>query len=467
MKTKLNPSIALILCTGSLAGCSTMRSDFVQPELAIPQSWSQSLQEVSQQVASNSVEQPDKWWSLFEDPQLDALIEQVLQSNSDLAKATLTLKKARLEAGLSENNKVPELSFSHASSYEYDIDDDSSDTSFSSSLSLSYELDLWGRVDAAADASDWNARASYEDRESTAQSLAVTAATLYWKLGYLNQMISLTEENIAGTEKVAMLTRRKFDNGSATRLEVLESTQTLYGQQVQLSQLQQELSETQNSISMLLNQPLQETDLIIEQLSVLPVPEIAPGIPSELLLRRPDIKASLYTLKSSLATKDRVEAGYMPTLTLTGSLSTSSSGLLELLENPVAKLGSGIVLPFLEWKEMELNKNISELDYQMAVLDYRDTVYEALEEVANLLTAKQHYHYKGGIYKDQYSNAQEIEAIYSSRYKYGASDMIDWIKAMESRRSIESSFLENRYNQFVIQAKLYQSLGGGDIVPGT
>lgn len=459
-KRRYNP-IALMLCTVTMVGCSAMRSDFVQPDLDIPESWYQS----AQGGMVTNLEQPDNWWALFEDPQLDILIEQVLQSNSDLAKATLTLKKARLEAGLSENQKVPELGYSHASSYEYDIDDSSSDTSFSSSLSLSYELDLWGRVDAAADADEWNARASYEDRESTAQSLAVTTATLYWKLGYLNQMIALTEQNISGTQRVATLTRRKFDNGSATRLEVLESTQSLYGQQVQLSQLQQELSETQNSISILLNQPMQNASLTIEQLSRAPLPDIAPGIPSELLLRRPDIKASLFTLKSSLATKDKVAAGYMPTLTLTGSLSTSSSDLLELLENPVAKLGSGIVLPFLEWKEMELNKNISELDYQMAVIDYRDTVYLAMEEVANLLTAKQHYHYKGGIYQEQYTNAIEIEAIYASRYKYGASDMIDWIKAMESRRSIESSFLENRYNQFVIQAKLYQSLGGGDIAP--
>ncbi|MDG3088495.1 TolC family protein [Vibrio hannami] len=466
MKTRLKNPLALVLCSVSLFGCSTMRSDFEQPELAIPENWSQDRLQ-SQQTSATAVEQLDKWWELFDDPQLDDLIEQVLQSNSDPAKATLTLKKARLEAGLSENNKIPELGFSHTSSFEHDIDDNSSDTSFSSSLSLSYELDLWGRVDAAADADDWNAKASYEDRESTAQSLAVTAATLYWKLGYLNQMIALTEQNIEGTERVATLTRRKFDTGSATRLEVLESTQSLYGQRVQLSQLQQELSETKLSISMLLNQPLQESGFNIEQLSTLPVPDIAPGVPSELLLRRPDIKAALYALKSSLATTDSVNAGYMPTLTLTSSLSTSSSDLLELLENPIAKLGSGLVLPFLEWNEMELNKNISELDYQMAVINYRDTVYSAMEETANLLSAKQHYRYKGGIYKEQYTNAKEIEAIYSSRYQYGASDMIDWIIAMESRRSIESSFLENRYNQFVIQAKLYQSLGGSDIAPKT
>ncbi|MDX2422178.1 MAG: TolC family protein, partial [Amphritea sp.] len=141
----------------------------------------------------------------------------------------------------------------------------------------------------------------------------------------------------------------------------------------------------------------------------------------------------------------------------------SSSSLLNLLHNPIATLGSGIVLPFLEWQEMTLNKDISEVDYQLAVVDYRDTIYQAFEEVANLLTAKQHFDYQGDVYQAQHTNAQAIEAIYGSRYQQGESDIIDWISAMESRRSIETSLLENRYNQFVIQAKLYQSLGGGDI----
>jgi outer membrane protein TolC len=101
----------------------------------------------------------------------------------------------------------------------------------------------------------------------------------------------------------------------------------------------------------------------------------------------------------------------------------------------------------------------------MAVVDYRDTIYSAFEEVANLLSTKEHYRYQGSVYQAQYTNAQKIEAIYASKYQNGASDMIDWINAMESRRSIEFSVLQNRYNQFVTQVKLYQSLGGGDIVP--
>jgi NodT family efflux transporter outer membrane factor (OMF) lipoprotein len=469
IKIRSKTSITMMLCVISLFGCSSMRSEYQQPEIETPAQWSEGLlpnEDPKAEVqSSNTIEHSDKWWTLFEDTQLNSLIEQVLQSNRDLAKATLTLRKARLEAGISENNKVPTVSFSHDSSFEYDIDNNASNSNFASNLSLNYELDLWRRVDAVADAKEWAARASYEDREYIAQSLVVTTATLYWKVGYLNQMLRLTEQNIKGTEHIVTLTEYKVKIGSATRLEVLESSQSLFNQQVQQNQLQQVLRETQNAISMLLNQPLQDTGVTIDQLSAQPLPSIEAGIPADLLLRRADVQATLYKLKSSLASKDAVDASFMPTITLTSSLSTSSSDLLELLQNPIAKLGSGLVLPFLEWNKMKLNKSISEIDYQLAVVDYRDTIYQAFEQVANLLTAKEHYYYQGNVYKEKYVNALEIERIYASKYKNGASDMIDWINAMQARRSCESSVLENRYNQFVTQVSIYQSLGGGDIVP--
>lgn len=283
-------------------------------------------------------------------------------------------------------------------------------------------------------------------------------------MGYLRQRLALVRENLRDSERIAALVRLQHANGANTQLEVAEAEQAVFDLQLQQSQVQQELSETQNAISILLNQPLQETGVAIDRLPEQSIPDIAAGLPSDLLLRRPDIRASLYQLRSTLASKDAVAAGYLPTITLTGAVNTSSSSLLELLQNPVSTLGSGIVLPFLEWREMQLNREISEVDYQMAVVDYRDTIYAAFEEVDNLLTAKQHYRYQGQVYAGQYANAREIERIYQSRYSHGETDVTDWLNAVESRRGIEASLLENRYNQLVVQARLYQALGGEDTV---
>ena len=454
----------------SLVACTSMHSEYEPPELVIPPNWSHTVlsqEDSDTSQPANDIVSPQevsRWWGSFQDPQLNRLIDRVLASNSSLEKATLTLRKALLEAGISENNKVPKLAFTQNSSYAYDTDTSESESSHSASLSLSYELDLWHRVDALAKASDLEARASYEDRETLAQDLVVTTATLYWKFGYLNQMLSITKNNLIDNQRILSLTQLQHDNGYNTELEVLESKQALLNQQLQLTALEQQLSETQNAISVLLNQPLQDAGVTAESLSNVSIPDIAAGLPSDILLRRPDIKASLYRLKSALATQDSVDASYLPKITLTGGLNTSSSSVLELLQNPVATLGSGITLPFLEWKEMKLNKEISEIEYQMAVVDYRDTVYQAFEEVDNLLTEKKNYQYQNTIYTEQYSNASQIERIYQSKYRYGESNMIDWLNAMAVKRNAESLLVENQYNLLVVQARLYQSLGGSDSI---
>ena len=462
MNKKLFNLSMLTLGCSILVGCSSFtRSEFEMPSVEIPSHWQQQTNTL---IALTSA---DQWWKQFNNPELNSLIDRALATNNDLALATLTLRKARLNTGLSEDRKLPDLSFSAESSNATSLNgtDDDNDNTYSTTTELSYELDLWGELSATADAQQWAAQASKEDREAVAQSLVVTVASLYWKIGYLNQRLNIIQSNINGIEQIITLTKNRYANGSTTRLAVLESTQDLYKQQVSFSELQQQLTESKHALAILLNQPPQDVMVNIDKLPEGTLPEIAAGIPADLLLRRPDIKASLYQLKSTLAEKDALDASFFPSLTLTADLDTSSSKLIELLQNPVGTLGAELSLPFLNWNNMKLNKKISEVEYQTAVINYRVTLYEAFEEVANYLSAKKHYQYQYEIQKTQYSNAQEVEAIYASKYRAGAIDMIDWINALEDERDVQASLLENQYNQFVIQAKLYQSLGGSDIAP--
>ena len=460
MKKKLFNLTMLTVCCSILAGCSAFnRSEFEMPAVTVPSHWQQ------QNKTLTSLTSEEQWWKQFNNLELNSLVKRALETNNDLALATLTLRKARLNAGLSEDRKLPDLSFKAESSNENTFDSGDSDNTYSTTTELSYELDLWGELSATADAQQWAAQASAEDRESVAQSLVVTVASLYWKIGYLNQRLNIIQSNIEGTEQIITLTKNRYDNGSTTQLAVLESTQDLYKLQVSLSELQQELTESKHALSTLINQPPHDVMVNIKKLPEGTLPDIAAGIPGDLLLRRPDVRSSLYTLKSTLAKKDALDASYFPSITLTGDLGTSSSKLLELLQNPVGTLGAELALPFLNWNNMTLNKNISEVDYQTAVINYRVTLYQAFEEVANYLSAKEHYQYQYKIQQAQYINAQEVERIYASKYHAGAIDMIDWIDALEAKRDAQASLLENQYNQFVIQAKLYQSLGGRDIAP--
>ncbi|MEL4293371.1 efflux transporter outer membrane subunit [Shewanella xiamenensis] len=441
-----------------LSGCGAlMRSDFEPPALQVPEQWQHT--QVNGQVSL------DPWWQKFNQPELNQLISQVLSSNNDLTLATLTLQKARLQAGLARDDLYPQLSSNNTASVNKPLEGGSSSKAFQANLSVSYEVDLWGKVSANIDQAQWTALASLEDRESTAQSLVATTASLYWQIGYLHQRIELSNKSIEHSRQTLALTQRQYASGAVTELNVLESQRSLAGQEASHSQLLQQLVEAENALAILLNRAPGQVAVEIKQLPDSAVPEIGVGIPADVVGRRPDVKAALYQLRSSLASKDATYASYFPSLSLTGSVGESTSELKELLRNPVGSLGAGLVLPFLQWNQMQINNDIADIDYQSAIVNYRKTLYSAFEDVDNAISAKQQYAYQGEKLEQQFSAAAQAEAIYESQYRHGAIGIQNWIDAQENRRSAEAALLENRYNQLTAQATLYQALGGSDIAP--
>lgn len=205
-------------------------------------------------------------------------------------------------------------------------------------------------------------------------------------------------------------------------------------------------------------------DLTINALPDGTLPDIEPGIPAELLTRRPDVKSALFSLKSALATEDTTDASYLPGISLTGALGGSSSQLKNLLRDPIGTLGAELTLPFLSWNEMQINKDIAKVKYQSAIVTYRKTLYEAFEDVDNALSARINYQVQQGKLQDQYNASAEAERIYRSQYDNGAIGITDLLDAQENTRSAKASLLENRYNQLVNLATIYQTLGGDDVM---
>lgn len=454
----LGPVLGTALGIALLGGCgSVMRSDFEPPALAIPAHWPN--------ITVNEQVQLDPWWQQFHQAELDKLVSQVLSTNNDLTLATLTLRKARLQAGLAQDDLYPQLSANLGASRNQPLESGDGTQSYQANLSVSYEVDLWGKVSANIDQAQWAALASAEDRESTTQSLVATTASLYWQIGYLHQRIELSENSIEYSRQTLTLTQRQYDSGAVTQVNVLESQRSLAGQEAAHSQLVQQLTVAENALAILLNRAPGETLVEIKRLPEVAVPEVTVGIPADLLVRRPDVKAALYQLRSALAGKDATYASYFPTLSLTAGVGESTSELKELLRNPVGSLGAGLVLPFLQWNQMQINNDIADIDYQTAVVNYRKILYSAFEDVDNAISAKQQYRYQGDKLAQQFSAAAAVEAIYESQYRNGAIGIQNWIDAQENRRSAEAALLENRYNQLTAQATLYQALGGSDIAP--
>ena len=179
------------------------------------------------------------------------MIEQVLISNNDLALATLTLHSARLKVGLTEAESSFQLSSSTDASRETSLNSSDSNNSYSTDLSISYELDLWGRVASEVDAAKWTSFANVEDRESTAQSLVATTASLYWEIGYLKQSLALSLDNIESAKQTLAIIKSQYRSGAVTQLDIFESQRSLAEQQVSYSELKQDLVEAQNALAIL------------------------------------------------------------------------------------------------------------------------------------------------------------------------------------------------------------------------
>lgn len=445
-------ALCVLLATGCVA-----RSELPEQNVTVPEQWQTGQTQSETQAIS-------QWWTSFGDPQLNQWVEKVLATNSDLAIATLTLKQARLEAGLATSDTYPDVSASVSGERSKPLDGGDSSKSYQASLSVSYELDLWGKLSAAKDAAMWTALATQQEREATAQSLVATTAQLYWQIGYLNQRVELSNNDIKDAKETLALTQSQYRHGSVTRVNVLEAERTLAGLEATHRDYLQQRTEAVNAFAILFDQPPQDLATSIPALPDYAVPNIEAGVPADVLNRRPDVKQSLFELKSVLATKDNTDTNYFPSLTLTGALGGSSTELRKLLSDPIGTLGADLTLPFLNWNEMQLNRDIAQVKYESAIISYRKTLYAALQDVDNALSAKENYEFQTEKLQKQYDSAAEVARIYKSQYEYGAIDITTLLDAQENERSAKASLLENRYNQLVNIATVYQSLGGEDIV---
>ena len=448
------PATTLVLSMAlMLGGCASQRTSFEPVPTKTPAAWSQrsDAPEVS----------ADQWWKQFGDPELDALIARALRTNNNLAVAAIKVRRAQLDAGLAADARTPVLSANASTSGNRRLDGSgSSYRSSNGSVALAYEADLWGRLGANYDVKRWEALATEQDRQSAALTLIGTTANLYWQGAYLNGLIARANESIAYAQKTLDLVRTQYNAGAVSTLEILEAEQNLSNQQSNLTQLLQQQVENANALAILFDSPPGERTALPAGLPQQALPDLAAGLPADLLGRRPDLRAAELRLRESLATVDATRTSYYPKLVLTGSLGSSSDALARLVQNPIATLGAQLSLPFLQWNQMQLNVKISRADYESAVTTFRQTLYAAFSDVENALSARRQYAAQETLLQRNLAAAQGAERLYALRYRSGSATLRVWLDAQESRRKAENALSEARLNRLKNQMTLYQALGG-------
>ncbi|QSI31346.1 efflux transporter outer membrane subunit [Variovorax sp. RKNM96] len=461
------PSIALGVLTVALVlgGCTLFQPERrEQRPLEVPGAWQQPQPGTPSAAAAF----PARWWSAFNDPQLDALIDDALRTNNNLAAAGIRVQRAQLLAGLANTNLTPSVVGQASTGRSYDLKRGGVAGSNSSSvITLSYELDLWGRLAAQRSVADWELKATESDRQATALSLVGTTAGLYWQVGYLNQRIALSEAGMEDARRILALVRAKYKAGAVSGLDVAQAGQNLASQEAAHTQLLQQRVEARNALAILFDRPPETAAQEPSQLPdiALPaidagLPAIDAGLPASLLGRRPDLHAAEQRLRGSLANVDATRTGFYPALSLTGSLGTSSTALGELLKNPVATLGAGLALPFLQWNTARLTVAVSQTQYEEAALGFRQSLYTALSEVENTLSSRTQLRDENEKLVVALQQAQRAETLSEVRYRAGATALQPVLDAKDRRRSAEVSLALNRLNQLNATMTLYKALGG-------
>lgn len=434
-----------------------LKSDYRVPEVNYPINWTKG------DLDGNPAPFD---WKEFNDPHLDNWLHQVMTNNNDMAIAAMRVYRARLDAERTGITNTPALKGSLGVDGKKQLNNSSGMTkSGSFSLNTSYELELWGKIARQRDVAEWAVHASEEDFRSARLTLLAEASNNYWRIGFVNQQIAILQQSIDYAKETLRLAEIRYRAGSTSLQDVIDAQQNLLTQENQLTGLQRERSQVLNKQAVLLGTV---PGCLIVEPTTLPkgsLPKVNANIPARVLMRRPDISAKEWQLREALATVDIKRSEYYPTFNLTGALGTSSTSLLSLLHNPVGSVGANLTLPFLEWRQRDIEVKIARNDYEQRVLEFKQLLYKAMSSIEDALSLRNQLMVQEARLRDELELARKSEWLNKVRYQQGAVRISFWLDAQEKRRQVEFRMNENRFNQLQDLAKIYLEFGGTSTFP--
>ena len=463
MQMNLTKLATTLILGSSLIGCAAVvKTPYQAPAVQVPSGFAYDNAK-SKQIQTDLY--ADQWWTLFGDTQLNQLVDQVIQKNADLAVAGINLQTARLKAGLARDQQGPRVSSGVSTGHSFDLNSgDDSAKGLSLSAGVSYQVDLFGKLARQTEAAKWESLATEQDLQATGQTLIGTTANLYWQLGYLNERYSTAQQSLASTQKTYELVRTQYKAGAVSGLDLTQAEQSVQSQKASLSQIEQQLVETRTALAVLLQIPVQQ--LNIQEPKKLPriaLPNISAGLPADILSRRPDLRAAELRLRESLANKDATKASYYPSISLTGSLGSTSTSLANLLKNPALTLGASLSLPFLQYNDMQKDLKISELDYEKSIIQYRNTLYQAFADTENALSNRTELDKQVALQQRNLELAEKTERLTEVRYRNGAIALKSLLDAQETTRNARLTLIQTKQNQYNAYVTLMQALGGSPV----
>jgi len=456
-------SLAL-LATGCAVG-----PRYTRPTAEVPPSFKETPANWKQaQPADES--RRGNWLEVFHDLQLNALEEQINVSNQNLKAAQAQFLQARTLVRFNRANYLPTVTAglgvteNRISSNRpvASVTGKKSYADLTLPVDVSYEADVWGRIRKSVEAAREDAQASAADVESVSLSLHAELAVDYFQARSFDSEEQLLNSNVAAFQQALQLTQNRYQGGVASGVDVAQAQTELETTRAQAVDLQVQRAQFEHAIAALLGQPASSFTLQVVPLTELP-PSLPPGLPSELLERRPDIAASERRMAAANARIGVARAAYFPTIDLSTTGGFESTSITTLLSGPSGVLAAGVsatVTAFDGGRRRAINEQARAV-YEQTVANYRETVLQAFQDVEDNLAALRILEGEAQIQQEAVDAAEKSLQLSTNRYKGGVVTYLEVLSAQSTALANQRVAVDIARRRMTASVLLVKALGGG------
>jgi multidrug efflux system outer membrane protein len=438
----------------TLAGCM-VGPDYKRPDMNLPAAYTEPASAAAPAI-------PSRWWSLYGDAALDAMIAEGLERNADVRLAAARVEEA--EAALREARATvffPLVNGNAGASRARTIQFGTANT-FTLGLSTSFEVDLWGRLRRAERSVQDQLFASQYGRDTVRLTLAATIARTYFAARSLDSQLVASEEILRAANESLALAKKRSDAGVASALDVYQATSLSTAAAAQAKDIARQRAAVVHQLGVLTGR----LDLAVpsKDISSLPVPPLPPaGLPSLLLERRPDVRQAEAQLAAATERIGVARAAQFPTLSLTGSFGAQSSELSSLLSagSNVWSVGANIVGPILDGGRYRARTEQAQAQAKQAEALYQRAVETAFRDVSDALSNVRLAADSEGDLLARLDAARNALRLAQRRYEQGYSAYLEVLDAQRTLNDAQLAFIRNRQAYLSYTVDLMNSLGGG------
>ena len=450
-----------------LNGCISVGPDYKAPEVETPDAWHESVM-ADFETGEASLQ---TWWTVFDDPILNGLIERVSTNNLTLKTAAARIEQAAALRGVSASQFYPSI-FADASASAVQTAEantpngaDRQGELYGAGLSMAWELDLWGRIRRSVESADASLQASVENYRDIMVLLYAEVATTYIEVRATQARLDIAEDNLDAQSETMQLTINRFDSGLVPHLDVSQAELNHSRTESLIPPLRQDLIEAINRLSVLAG----EMPFALQQElgPAKPIPatseKVVADLPAELLRQRPDIRRAERELASQNALIGATKAELYPTLTLPGSLVLESPNGSDLFDSGSVAYSFG---PQLRWNifsggRIRNSVRAEEAATRAVLHTYEQTVLLALEEVEGSMAAYANEKDRIESLETAAAAAQKSVELVTELYKSGLTDFQNVLNMEEAMLTQQDELAVSRGLVSVYLVSVYRSLGGG------